>query len=155
MLELVATMPSIPFAGGVLVTLDIGSRSVRLIPLPSHARDARSATFFYTPKVPAFPTSQEVLGMLIPYFVVRSSGVAETSVASCDWNSPLIFFHRASIFPACRLTATSFGRHRLGDHTVLEERPPVRGPSHNLRESLHSFLSFSPRTLNRPATIPT
>src|ERR1700693_5676811 len=54
MLELVATMPSIPLVGGVLVTLDIGSRSVRLIPLPSHARDARSATFFYTLKVPAF-----------------------------------------------------------------------------------------------------
>src|ERR1700722_6820723 len=101
MLELVATMPSIPFVGGVLVTLDIGSRSVRLIPLPSHARDARSATIFYTPKVPAFQHPEGCFGCLIPYFVVRSSGVAETSVASCDWNSPVIFFNRASIFPAC------------------------------------------------------
>jgi hypothetical protein len=41
------------------------------------------------------------LRMLISYFVVRSSGVAETSVASCDWNSPLMVFSRASIFPAC------------------------------------------------------
>jgi hypothetical protein len=51
-------------------------------------------------KVPAFQHSGG-LRMLISYFVVRSSGVAETSVASCDWNSPLIFFNRASIFPAC------------------------------------------------------
>jgi hypothetical protein len=47
------------------------------------------------------PVEYSVLRMLVPYFVVRLSGVAETSVASCDWNSPPIFFNRASIFPAC------------------------------------------------------
>jgi hypothetical protein len=56
MLELVATIPSIPFVAvvlvaGVLVALDIDSRSGDQLLLPSHARQGTgSATFFYTPE---------------------------------------------------------------------------------------------------------
>src|SRR5258706_2576503 len=51
MLELVATMPSKPFGAGVLVTLDIVSRSTRLgYCCGPCGGGAGTATFFYTPK---------------------------------------------------------------------------------------------------------
>src|ERR1700675_1826375 len=58
MLEVVATMPSSPILVGVLVKLDIGSRSVRLIRLPSHAKGVRGVQLsFIRQKTLAFQTA--------------------------------------------------------------------------------------------------
>src|SRR3984957_699053 len=130
MLELVATMPSIPFAGGVLVTLDIRSRSVKLIPLPSHARDARSATSFYTLKGSCLPTSQDT------YF-----GYFREIAVGTDWPGGLTAAMGRVASSSCRLarellrkiqTAMGSGRR------VTRAKDSARSCSGSVAAALHA-----------------